>query len=173
MNETMQTLLARRSIRRYKPEQIREEELDQILQAGLYAPSGKNRQSTILVVVQNPDTLARMSAMNAAVLGKPGTDPFFGAPTCVVVLAEAGSSNAVKDGSVVLENMMIAARSLGIGSCWVNRAQEVLEKEAGLAMLQEWGLNGEYVGVGNCVLGYPDGPQPAPLPRKEGRILRV
>ena len=99
-------------------------------------------------------------------------DPFYGAPTVLVVLAEADNKNAVKDGSLVLGNLMNAASSLGIGSCWVNRAQEVFALEEGKALLEKWGVQGDYIGIGNCILGYP-AETPAAKPIKENRLYYV
>ena len=122
MNNTINDIMNRRSIRKYKPEQITREELDIILQAGICAPTGKNRQSPILIAVQNKEVRDLLSRMNAQVLGA-DVDPFYGAPTVVVVLAKADSPHAVQDGSLVLGNMMTAAKAIGLGSCWINRAR--------------------------------------------------
>lgn len=172
MNETLKVLKERRSIRKYKAEQITDRELDAILEAGTWAPSGKNLQTPVMVVVQDPETIARMAAANAEIMGKPGTNPFFGAPTVVVVLADGTQANWLQDGSLVMGNLMTAAASLGVGSCWVNRAKEFFDLPEGKALLAQWGLPETLRGVGNCVLGYADGPAPAPKPRKEGWIVR-
>lgn len=172
MNETLKVLKERRSIRSYKPEQLREEDLNPILEAGTWAPTAKNLQSPVMVVVQDRETIARMSALNAEIMGKPGTDPFFGAPTVVVVLADGEQANWLQDGSLVMGNLMTAAAATGIGSCWINRAMELFDRPEGKELLRRWGLPETYRGVGNCILGYPDGPAPAPKPRKEGWILR-
>ena len=118
MNETLTTLKTRRSIRRYRPEQVRPETLDTILEAGTYAPSGMGKQSAVMVVVQKPDTIALLSRLNAEIQGRPGTDPFYGAPTVVVVLADGENYNWMRDGALVMGNLMNAAWSLGVGSCW-------------------------------------------------------
>jgi len=172
MNETLNVLKSRRSIRKYKPEQIADQELNAILEAGTWAPSAKNLQTPVMVVVQDKETIARISALNAQIMGKPGTDPFFGAPTVVVVLADATQANWLQDGSLTMGNLMTAAAALGIGSCWVNRAMELFDMPEGKTLLKKWGLPETLRGVGNCVLGYPDGPVPAPKPRKEGWIVR-
>ncbi len=172
-NETLKVLKGRRSIRRYKPEQISEEELSAILEAGAWAPSGRNLQSAVMVVVQDRETLDYMTRLNAGIRGCPGTDTFFAAPTAVVVLADGENYNWMRDGSLVMGNLMNAAASLGIGSCWVNRAMELFDMPEGKALLRKWGLPETLRGVGNCVLGYIDGPVPAPKPRKEGYIVRV
>ena len=171
-NETLHTLETRRSCRAYKPQQITEEELAAVLRAGMYAPSGKNRQSARIVVVQDAAARARLTRMNAAVMGS-DKDPMYGAPTILLVVADAHNPNAVADGSLVMGNLMNAAASLGLGSCWINRAKEELETEEGKALLKQWGLEGEYIGVGHCILGYPaEEPKPA-APRKADYIVRV
>lgn len=171
-NETLTTIKARRSCRAYKPEQITEEELAAVLEAGTYAASAMGRQSAKIVVVQDPETRALLSRMNAAVMGS-DRDPMYGAPTILIVLADAHARCAVEDGSLVLGNLMLAAASLGLGSCWINRAKEEFASEEGKALLRKWGVEGEWVGVGHCILGYPAAePKPA-APRKADYILRV
>lgn len=171
MNNTINDIMNRRSIRKYKPEQITREELDVILQAGICAPTGKNRQSPILIAVQNKEVRDLLSRMNAQVLGM-DVDPFYGAPTVVVVLAKADSPHAVQDGSLVLGNMMTAAKAIGLGSCWINRAREVFDSAEGKQLLARWGVEGDYIGVGNCILGYPD-EEPVMKPRKPDYIRYI
>ena len=113
MNETLKVLKERRSIRKYRPEQVTEQDLNAILEAGTWAPTAKNLQTPVMVVVQDPETIAHMSALNAEIMGKPGTDPFFGAPTVVVVLADGTQSNWLQDGSLVMGNLMTAAAATG------------------------------------------------------------
>ena len=173
MNETLKVLKERRSVRKYKAEQIRDEELNAILEAGTWAPSGMGLQSAVMVVVQDPATIAKLSKANAEIQGKPGTDPFYGAPTVVVVLADSSSRNWLQDGSLVMGNLMTAAASLHIGSYWINRAMEYFDTAEGKDLLKQWGLPETYRGVGNCVLGYVDGDLPAPKPRKDGWIIRA
>ena len=165
MNEALKAIYDRRSIRKYKPQQISSEELDAVLKAGVCAPTGMNRQSPIIIAVQNKDDVAYLSKLNAKVKNF-GTDAFYGAPTVLVVLAEADSSFAVQDGSLVMGNLMNAASALGLGSCWINRAKEVFESDEGKALLKKWGVEGNYVGIGNCILGYAD-ESPEMKPRKE------
>ena len=173
MNETLKVLKERRGVRKYKAEQIRDEELNAILEAGTWAPSGMGLQSAVMVAVQDPATIAKLSKANAEIQGKPGTDPFYGAPTVVVVLADGTAGNWIQDGSLVMGNLMTAAASLHIGSCWVNRAMEYFDTAEGKDLLKQWGLPETYRGVGNCILGYVEGDLPAPKPRKDGWILRV
>ena len=171
-NETLKTIETRRSCRAYKPEQIAEEELEAVLRAGTYAPSAKNLQSAKIVVVQDAATRAQLTRMNAAVMGT-NNDPMYAAPTILVVLADANSKNAVQDGSLVMGNLMLAAASLGLGSCWINRAKEEFDSDEGKALLKKWGIEGEWVGVGHCILGYPAAdPKPA-APRKPDYIVKV
>ena len=171
MNEALQVLYERRSIRRYKGEQISREELDAVLKAGVCAASGKNGQSAIIIAVQDKETRDELSRLNAAVLGVK-SDPFYGAPTVLIVLADAASPYAVQDGSLVLGNLMNAAKAIGLGSCWINRAKEVFAAEEGKALLKKWGVEGEWIGVGNCILGYPN-ETPAMKPRKENYVRYI
>lgn len=171
MNNTVSDIMNRRSIRKYKPEQISREELDTVLQAGICAPTGMNRQSPLVIAVQNKEVRDRLSRMNAAVLGT-DSDPFYGAPTVVVVLADANSPHAVQDGSLVMGNLMNAANAIGLGSCWINRAKEMFATEEGKQLLAQWGVEGDVIGVANCILGYPD-ENPAMKPRKPDYIRYI
>lgn len=171
MNQALEAIYNRRSIRKYKAEQISKEELEAVLKAGVCAPTGMNRQSPIILVVQNRDEIANLSKLNAAV-NNWDSDPFYGAPTVLIVLAEAGSPHAVQDGSLVMGNMMNAASALGLGSCWINRAREVFDSAEGKALLEKWGIEGEYIGIGNCILGYPDEEREM-KPRKENYVYYV
>ena len=173
MNETLKVLKERRSIRRYKAEQIRDEELNAILEAGTWAACGKGIQHCVMVVVQDPETIAYMSRLNAEIQGNPDVDPFYGAPTVVVVLGDGEKANWLQDGSLVMGNLMTAAAALGVGSCWINRAMELFDRPEGKALLKKWGLPETYRGIGNCILGYADGDAPAPKPRKDGWIVRA
>ena len=171
MNEALKVLYDRRSIRRYKNEQISREEMDAVIRAGVCAASGKNGQSAIIIAVQDKETRDLLSRLNAAVLGVK-SDPFYGAPTVLIVLADAKSPYAVQDGSLVLGNLRNAAKAIGLGSCWINRAKEVFDSEEGKALLKKWGVEGEWIGIGNCILGYPD-EDPAMKPRKENFVYYV
>lgn len=171
-NETLDTIRSRRSCRSHLPTQITEEELSAVLEAGTYAASAMGRQSARILVVQDPADRALLTRMNAAVMGT-DSDPMYGAPTILVVLADANARNAVQDGSLVMGNLMLAAASLGLGSCWINRAREMFDTPEGKALLRRWGVEGDWIGVGNCILGYPAAdPKPA-APRKPDYILRV
>lgn len=172
MNEIIQSLLTRRSIRRYADTQIPDELLDTVLEAGLYAPSGMNTQGVHLVAVRDSQTRDLLSKLNAAVMGS-DRDPFYGAPCVVVVLADPEIYNGwVEDGALALGNMMNAAHALGLGSCWIHRAKQVFDSPEGKELLAKWGLPTHLRGVGNCILGYPE-EAPEARPRKAGRITKV
>ena len=163
----------RRSIRKYQPQQVSDAHLDAILEAGTWAATGMNQQSPVRVVVRDKETIDYMEALNADVMGRPGTHPFYGAPVVVVVLADGDNYNWLRDGSLVMGNLMNAAHSLGVGSCGINRCQEVFDKPEGKALLRKWGLGEHYRGVANCILGYPEGGFPAPKSRKADYIRKV
>ena len=167
--DAMNNLLTRRSIRKYKSDMLPREVIEKIIEAGTYAPTGKNQQSPIIVAVTNKALRDRMSALNAAVLGM-DSDPFYGAPVVLVVLAERSNPNHVYDGSLVMGNLMLAAHAMGVGSCWINRAREVFDSDEGKAILCDLGIEGDYEGVGNCILGYADCEQPQARPRKENWV---
>ena len=164
-------LLTRRSVRKYSDRPVEDEKLDKVLTAGLYAPTGMNNQAPVLVAVRDKETRDRLSRMNAAVMGASG-DPFYGAPCVIVVLSDPERMTWVEDGSLVLGNLMNAAHSLGLGSCWIHRAKECFDTPEGKALLRAWGVPENYRGVGNCVLGYA-AEEPEAKPRKSGRIIKI
>ena len=170
MNEVLRAMLNRRSVRSYKKDPISREVLDQILEAGTYAATGMNRQSPIVVAVTNAELRDRLSAMNAKVMGREGSDPFYGAPVVLVVLADASVGTHVYDGSLVMGNLMLAAHTMGVGSCWIHRAREMFDTEEGKDILRSLGIEGNYVGIANCILGYPEGEIPEARPRKENYV---
>lgn len=173
MNETLRVLKQRRSIRSYRNEQVQDEQLNDILEAGMFAPSGHGGQSAVMVVAQTPETVQEISNLIATAKGKPGKDAFYGAPTVVVVLADSQSTTCVEDGSLVMGNLMNAAFSVGVDSCWINQARQAFLTTEGKALLQKWGLSESYQGVGCCILGYRDGELPQPKERKENYIVRI
>ena len=154
MNEAMNVLLGRRSIRSYRPEPLKKEDLDAIVKAGLYAPSAKNLQSTMLVAVQDADTIARLEELNCRILGTPDGHPFYGASTLVAVLSDSTYPNWIQDGALVMGNLMNAAESLGVASIWIHRAKEEFESDFGKKILADLGIRGEYEGIGHYALGY-------------------
>ena len=173
-NEIIKALKTRRSVRAYKSEQITDDELKTVLEAGTWAPTAKGLQDPWIVAIQNPALLKRISRMNAAVWGRDDIDPFYGAPTFVLVFGTADWVNAVPDGSLVLGNMMNAAHAIGLGSCWINREREMFATEEGKALMKTLGLPDGLIGIGALALGYPAAPPKDPKPRKENyyRIVK-
>lgn len=172
MNEVINAITDRRSIKKYKSTPVPQDKLDRILQSATYTASGKNRQAAIMICVTNKELRDKLSALNAKILGT-DIDPFYGAPAVVVVLADMQYNTAIYDGSLVMGNLMLAAYSEGVDSCWIHRAKEMFESEEGKKLLAELGIEGSYQGIGNCVLGYRDCEYPAAKPRKENYIYYV
>ena len=171
---TLEDLKNRRSIRKFKPELPDRDVLEQIIEAGLYAASGHGMQSSMIVAITDRKLRDRLMEMNRLIGGwKDGFDPFYGAPAVLLVLADKASPNHVYDGSLTMGNMMLAAHTLGLGSCWINRAREEFDSEEGKAILRELGIEGDWEGIGHCVVGYIDGEAPKAAPRKAGRVLWV
>lgn len=167
MRETVSDIQNRRSVKEYKAEQIADEELTAVLEAGMNAPSGGNRQSPVFIAVQNKEWIQKLCRLNAEIAGAPeGFDVFYGAPTIILVLADKNAPDAVQNGSLCLGNMFNAAYALGLGSRWINRIRETFETELGKELLKEAGYEGEYIGVGSCILGYPANGFPEPIKRK-------
>ena len=169
--EAMNNLLNRRSVRKYQDKQVTDELLDQVLTAGLFAPTGMNRQNVVMVAVRDKATRDQLMRMNAAVMGAQN-DPFYGAPCVIVVLGDPENYPVVENGSLVLGNLMNAAHAVGLGSCWIHRAKQMFETEEGKALLRKWGLKDTLVGIGNCILGYP-AENPEARPRLDGRIVKI
>lgn len=172
MNETLKTLIERRSCRSYKPDPIPAEILDQILEAGSYAATGMGRQSPIMIAVTDKKVRDQLSKMNAAVMGA-SNDPFYGAPVVIIVLADRSVPTYLYDGSLVMGNLMNAAHALGIASCWIHRAKEEFNSEEGKAILKQLGIEGDYEGIGHCILGYAAQETKAAAPRKENYIRKI
>ena len=172
MNEVIKALKERRSIRKFKPDMPKKEDLEQIIEAGLYAASAMGKQSTIIVAVTNKELRDRLSVSNCKIGGwKEGFDPFYGAPAILIVLADKNWPNRVYDGSLVMGNMMLAAHSLGLGNIWIHRAREEFELEEYKQLLKDLGVEGELEGIGHCAVGYMDGENPKAAKRKDGRVF--
>ena len=171
-NETIENLKTRRAIRSYQSTVPDKELLAQVIEAGTYAPTGMGRQSPIIVAVTDKAVRDRLSQLNAAVMGA-DNDPFYGAPAVLVVLADRSVPTYLYDGSLVMGNLMNAAHALGLGTCWIHRAKEVFDSEEGKALLKEWGIEGDYEGIGNCIIGYPAQENPQPKPRKENYVYYI
>ena len=172
MSEVINNMKTRRSIRKYKPDMIPEDVLNRIIEAGTYAATGMGKQSPIIIAVTNKEIRDKFSKMNAEIMGV-DSDPFYGAPVVLIVLADKSRPTYVYDGSLVMGNLMLAAHAEGIGSCWIHRAKEEFESAEGKAFLKSLGIEGDYEGIGHCVLGYVDGEEPKAMPRKENYVYCV
>ena len=173
MNETLNAILSRYSVKGYKNDPVPEELIEQIVQAGIAAPSGLNKQSPIVLVVTDKQTRDQLSALNAGKDPFFRADPFYGAPAVLVVLADKSVPTYLYDGSLVMENMLLAAHALGLGACWIHRAKETFKMPEGKALLKKLGIEGDYEGIGNCVIGYPATEGGKTKPRKENRVYYV
>jgi len=178
--EAIEVLRHRRSIRKYKTQQITKEELDMVLELATYAPTSRGLQCPVIVSVQDKETVELLSLMNRKILsditGKSVEeigDPYFGAPTIVLVFAPNTASMYIEDGSAVLTQMVLAAYAAGLGSCWINRERQMFELEEGKELMKKWGLGSEYVGIGGVSLGYADCEHPEAKERKDGYVIRA
>lgn len=172
MKDAMEVLLTRRSIRNFNDKPIPEDVLNKILEAGTYAPTAMGMQKPIIIAITDKKVRDEVSRENAKIMGREGTDPFYGAPVILLVAVE-NYPNAVYDGSCVMDNLLNAAWAMGVGSCWIHRAKEELESDFGKKLLKSLGIVGDYIGVGHAALGYFDGEPPLPKPRKENYIYRI
>ena len=168
----MEAMLTRKSIKKYKTDPVPKELIEQVIAAGLNAPSGLNKQSPIILAVTDRQVRDELSKLNAGKDPFFRSDPFYGAPVVLVVLADKSVPTYLYDGSLVMENLQLAAHALGLGACWIHRAKETFEMPEGKAILKKLGLEGEYEGIGNCILGYPDH-DPDKKPRKENRVYYI
>lgn len=174
MNDFIRKLEKRRSIRKFKPDMPSKEDIGLIAKAGLYAPSGMNRQATVTLAITDKEKRDALAEANRKIGGWPeGFDPFYGAPVILIVLADKNCPTGIYDGSLVMGNMMNAANSLGLGSIWIHRAKEEFEQPEYRELLRSLGIEGEWEGIGHCAVGYPDGDLPAPAPRKDGRVFWI
>ena len=172
MNDVLETIKSRRSIRKYKSDMVPQDKLEKIIEAGTYAANGMGKQSPIIVAVTNKELRDKLSAMNAKIMGV-NSDPFYGAPVVLIVLADKSRPTYLYDGSLVMGNLMLEAEAQGVGSCWIHRAKEEFESEEGKEILKSLGIEGDYEGIGHCVLGFADGPAPKAAPRKDSYVYYV
>ncbi|MCR5257683.1 MAG: nitroreductase [Desulfovibrio sp.] len=174
MSTVIDAIKTRRSIRKFKPDMPKASDIDQIVEAGLYAASGMNRQATVIIKVMDKELRDRLSAMNCRIGGwQEGCDPFYGAPCILIVLSDRTKPTCVYDGSLVMGNLMLAAHTLGLGSCWIHRAKEEFDSPEGKAMLAQLGIEGDWEGIGHCAIGFAEGEAPKAPPRREGRVFSV
>lgn len=172
MSVVLDQIKSRRSVKKYKPDPVPQQVLDQIIEAGLYAASGKGQQSAIILQVTNRELRDEISRRNCEIGGwEAGFDPFYGAPAMLIVLARKDWPTHVYDGSLVMGNLMLAAHELGVGSCWIHRAKEEFDTAWGKDLLKSLGVEGEYEGIGHCALGYAAQPAPEAAQRKDGRVF--
>lgn len=170
-NEVLKAIRERRSIRRFQKKQISDDELKSVLDAGTWAATGHGTQDPWIVAVQNPQLMQRLSAVNAEIMGIT-SNPYYDAPTIVLVFASADNYNRERDASLVLGNMMLAAHSIGLASCWINRVDEMFKRDELKALLKEWGLPDGLVGVGSLALGYAAS-QPRTVKERKTDYYRV
>ena len=171
--EALEVLRNRRAIRKYKPEQIMDEELNAVLEAGLYAPTGGGKQGIRIVVVQKPEDVETVNKLNAKIMNMPDMTPYYGAPTVLLIFETDDCMTHELDGASVCANMLDAAYAVGLGSCWIHRCKQMFETEEGKELLKKWGITENVYGVASIALGYAEGPHPEAAPRKEGIIIRV
>ena len=172
MNETLRLIKSRRSVKKYKDTPVSKADIEKIVEAGTWAATGLNKQSPIILAVTDRQVRDELSKLNAGKDPFFRADPFYGAPVVLVVLADKSVPTYLYDGSLVMENLQLAAHALGLGACWIHRAKETFEMPEGKAILQKLGLEGEYEGIGNCILGYAD-IDPEKKPRKENRVFWI
>jgi nitroreductase len=192
-NQVLEVIRKRRSIRRYRPEQINDDELAQIIEAGRLAPSGGNNQTNHFVVIQNEEVLNQLKELAAAefskmkvtedtykslksaiLLSKKGSYDFtYHAPTFVVVANKRGYGNAMADCAVALENMMIAATSINIGSCWVNQLKWLTDNDSIKKYMESLGVDKDEIICGGLVLGYFDQKELAPPESKGNQVTYI
>lgn len=172
MNEVIENMTSRRSVRAYSSKPVDRALIDEIIEAGLYAPSAMNKQDTLIIAIEDKSVRDKISKMNAAIMGS-NSDPFYGAPVILLVLYNKANRNGIYDGSLVLGNMMNAAHSLGLSSCWIHRAKEEFESDEGKALLKSFGIEGEWEGVGHMALGYSASAEPKTPERKSGRVIHI
>lgn len=173
--EALKVLKERRAIRKFKPEQIKEEELDAVLEAGTYAPTAHGLQSPLIVAVQDPEDVAELDRLSCKIMGRPGIG-YYGAPTIIIVFATDRAPNlelGILDASAVTTNLLNAAEAVGLGSCWINRSKEIFELDEGKALLKKWGINEHVRGVASIALGYKAMENPTPKARREGYIVKI
>lgn len=173
-DEILEAIKQRRSCRAYLDKKVEKEKIDKIIEAGVYSPTGMNRQKTIFLDIEDEVIIKRLSHLNASFMGNPNIDPFYGAKSLIVVLASNDTNTKVYDGSIAMAYMMLEADTLGVASCWIHRAKEVFSTEEGKAILKQAGIEGDYEGIGNLILGYPDeGKFVVHLKSGEGRIFHL
>lgn len=172
MSDILELIKSRRSVKKYKSDPVPKEMIEKIVQAGMHAPTGRNWQSPIILAITNKEIRDKIAYLNFGFDSDKRIDPFYGAPCVLVVLADKSKHTYIYDGSLVMGNMLLEAHSLGLGACWIHRAKETFASEEGKAILKQLGIDGDYEGIGNCIVGYPD-MTPVDKPRKENWVYWV
>ena len=174
MRDILDELKGRRSVRKYKEDAVPEDLMDEIIEAGLYAPTGMNRQEQLILKITEPSAVRELGLINGKLMGREGMDAFYGAPAVLCVFSKRGARTGIHDGCSVLSNMMNEAASLGLGTCWIHRGKEQFETPEGKAILEKAGIDGDaYECIDSVIVGYPDGEIPQAGPRKEGRVFSI
>ncbi len=173
MNEVIKVIKERRSCRNYTSEPVSHEQLEQIVEAGLYAPSGMGQQSPKIVVINKKEVRDQLAAMIARMLGRDDCDPFYGAPALIIVLAPKGWVTAEEDGVLALGNMMLAAHSLGLSTCYIHRAKAEFESAEGQQLLSDLGIEGEWQAIGHIIVGHASAPSQQAADRKPHRVVYI
>lgn len=172
MAELNTVIRNRRSVRKYTEERVSQDKVDEIIEAGLWAASGMGKQAPVILQVDDRETRDQIAKLNAAVMGR-DMDPFYGAPQVLIVLADRSVPTYLYDGALTMGNMMLKAYDLGVSSCWIHRAKEVFNTEEGKAILARAGIEGDYEGIGNLIIGYCDGELPPARERNQGRVYKI
>ncbi len=174
MNQILKNMITRRSVRAYKSDMVPKETIDAVIEAGTYAATGRGMQSPIIIAVTDKKLRDQLSCLNAKIMGKAEDfDPFYNAPVVLIVLADKTKPTYLYDGSLVMGNLMLSAHALGLGSCWIHRAKEEFELDEGKAILKTLGIEGDYEGIGHCILGYANGTEPTAAPRKTNYVYYI
>lgn len=173
MQDILETIISRRSVKSYKSDNVPSNLIEKVIKAGTYAPSGMNKQSPIIVAITNKEVRNKLAQTVAQMRGRSDFDPFYNAPVVLVVLADKNNFTHIYDGSVVMENMLLEAHSLGLGACWIHWCKEAFETDYGKGLIKSLGIEGEYEGIGHCILGYPETKPESPLPRKENYVYYI
>ena len=171
----LEVLYNRRAIRKFKPDQIKDEELDLVLKAGMYAPTAMGLQSPLIVAIQNKDDILKVNELSSKASGRDGS-PYYHAPTIIIIFGTARTpieELTILDSAAVCTNMLNAAYAVGLGSVWINCPRKVFENEEGEALLKKWGINEKVFSVASIALGYPDQEHPTPKPRREGYVKKI
>ena len=173
MSNLMEVIKSRRSTRAFKSELPPKDQIMQIVEAAEWAPSGMGKYLWHFTVIYNAEKSLKLARAVAEADNRGPEYNFYGAPVNIIISYNRDEHHALVDGAAAMENLLLMATELGLGSCWINRAMETFELPEGKALLAEWGLDENWKGVGNCILGYTDQAVLGDKARKEDRVLYV